>query len=216
MDVAFAQQANQNAAEKYLGVNFGYGFSGIMFQPRFGQEIYPQSYSGGLTFKYKGEKYMAFQGDVLYSLRGYRTKTDTSTYERTNSSIMVPMMAQGVVGYKWFNVIAGLGCYGSYILNSKEKTTIHNVTTSKDYDFLLARDHRYEFGVVANAGFSFNMNPVMLQLEARYYYGLTNLLVPNYQGSKLFDSRQYQLQISAGLYLNLGSVLGNTPKQTKK
>lgn len=209
-------QSDKYKSKKYFGFNFGYGFSGAMFQPNMNQEMYTGSYTGGIAFKYRGEKYMAFQGEIDYSHKGYRIKNDTIAYERTSNTIMVPMMAQGNIGYKRLNVILNLGCYGSYMLNAKEKTTYKNVTTENDYDIKLVRDHRYEFGIVAGGGFYVDLKPVLVQFEARYYYGLTNLIDPTYTNNRPLDSRQYQFVVSGGLFFDLGSIFAREPKQTKK
>lgn len=207
-------QSNKYSSKTYLGVNFGYGFSGIMFQPKMDQKAYPSSYSGGLSFKYKGEKYMSFQGEVNYSHRGYRQIGEKVDYERTLNAVMIPIMAQGNVTYKRLNAIIDLGCYASYILNSQERSPANGPST--DYEFLLARDHHYEFGVLAGGGFYFDLKPILFQVSARYYYGLTNMMSPAYMNHKPDDSRLYQLQISGSLFFDLGSIFAKQPKLTKK
>lgn len=187
-----------------------------MFQPKMDQAVYPSSYSGGLSFKYKGEKYMSFQGEVNYSHRGYRQVGEKIDYQRTLNAVMVPIMAQGNIAYKRFNVILDLGCYAGYILDAKERNTVNGITTENDYSFLLDRDHRYEFGVLAGGGFYVDLKPILFQVSARYYYGLTNLMSPIYMSHKPDDSRLYQLQISGSLFFDLGSIFAGEPKKTKK
>ena len=197
-------------------MNFGYGISGAMFQPNLKQESLTGAYAGGLSFKYRGEKYIGFQADLNYSHRGYKLAPpqDTTT-TRTLNSIMLPIMAQGTIGYKKLVVIINLGCYASYMLNSKVEKSFNGISAKDNYEFILARDHRYEFGALAGAGFYFDLNPILVQLEARYYYGLTNLLNPNYMLNKPYDSRQYQLLISAGLFFDLGTLFNRESKLTK-
>lgn len=203
-------------AKKYLGINFGYGMSGVMFQPDLKQTSYAGSYSGGLSFKYVGEKYMAFQAELNYTHRGYK-KPDIgdSIYTRTYNSIMLPIMAQGNVTYKRVSVLLNLGCYASYMLNSKDQIKTKGITYKNDYEFFLKRDRRYEFGVLGGVGLGLKLNPIMLQVESRYYYGLTNLYNPGYTNNRPYGSRQFQLQFSAALFYDLGSLFGSEPKLTK-
>jgi hypothetical protein len=203
-------------AKKYLGINFGYGMSGVMFQPDLKQTSYAGSYSGGLSFKYVGEKYMAFQAELNYTQRGYKKpEIGDSIYTRTYNSIMLPMMAQGNVTYKRVSVLLNLGCYASYMLNSKDQIKTKGITYKNDYEFFLKRDRRYEFGVLGGVGLGLKLNPIMLQVESRYYYGLTNLYNPDYTNNRPYGSRQFQLQFSAALFYDLGSLFGSEPKLTK-
>ena len=203
-------------AKKYLGINFGYGMSGVMFQPDLKQTSYAGSYSGGLSFKYVGEKYMAFQAELNYTQRGYKKpEIGDSIYTRTYNSIMLPMMAQGNVTYKRVSVLLNLGCYASYMLNSKDQIKTKGITYKNDYEFFLKRDRRYEFGVLGGIGLGLKFNPIMLQVESRYYYGLTNLYNPDYTNNRPYGSRQFQLQFSAALFYDLGSLFGSEPKLTK-
>lgn len=203
-------------AKKYLGINFGYGMSGVMFQPDLKQTSYAGSYSGGLSFKYVGEKYMAFQAELNYTHRGYKKpEIGDSIYTRTYNSIMLPMMAQGNVTYKRVSVLLNLGCYASYMLNSKDQIKTKGITYKNDYEFILKRDRRYEFGVLGGVGLGLKLNPIMLQVESRYYYGLTNLYNPDYTNNRPYGSRQFQLQFSAALFYDLGSLFGSEPKLTK-
>lgn len=203
-------------AKKYLGINFGYGMSGVMFQPDLKQTSYAGSYSGGLSFKYVGEKYMAFQAELNYTHRGYKKpEIGDSIYTRTYNSIMLPMMAQGNVTYKRVSVLLNLGCYASYMLNSKDQIKTKGITYKNDYEFFLKRDRRYEFGVLGGVGLGLKLNPIMLQVESRYYYGLTNLYNPDYTNNRPYGSRQFQLQFSAALFYDLGSLFRSEPKLTK-
>ena len=202
--------------KKYFGVNFGYGVAGVMFQPSLKQKSYTGSYSGGVSFKYMVEKYMAFQAELNYSHRGYRMTEDVANISpRTYNSIMLPIMGQGVVAYKKAIVLLNLGCYASYMLDSKYQVVSNNTTTDYDYEFFLKRDRRYEFGLLGGVGFGLNLNPVLLQIESRYYYGLTNLYNPDFTNNRPYGSRQYQLQVSAALFYDLGSIFKSEPKLTK-
>jgi hypothetical protein len=213
--VVMAQKPNI-PAKRYLGVNFGYGMSGVMFQPDLKQTSYAGSYSGGLSFKYVGEKYMAFQAELNYVLRGYKKpEVGDSVYTRTYSSIMLPIMAQGSVTYKRVSVLLNLGCYASYMLNSKDQIKTKGITYKNDYEFFLKRDRRYEFGVLGGVGLGLKLNSILLQVESRYYYGLTNLYNPDYTNNRPYGSRQFQLQFSAALFYDLGSLFGSEPKLTK-
>jgi hypothetical protein len=213
---AMAQKSNL-PVNKYFGINFGYGVAGVMFQPDLKQTSYSGSYSGGLSFKYVGEKYMAFQAELNYTHRGYKMTVDNSNIpSRTYNSVILPIMAQGNVTYKSISVLVNLGCYASYMLNSEYQTNATNGTiNSYDYEFFLKRDRRYEFGVLGGVGLGLKLNPILLQVESRYYYGLTNIYNPDYTNNRPYGSRQFQLQFSAALFYDLGSLFGSEPKLTK-
>ncbi|WP_320051546.1 outer membrane beta-barrel protein [uncultured Acetobacteroides sp.] len=203
-------------AKRYLGINFGYGMSGVMFQPDLKQTSYAGSYSGGLSFRYVGEKYMSFQAELNYTHRGYKKpEIGDSIYTRTYNSIMLPIMAQGNVTYKRVSVLLNLGCYVNYMLDSKDQIKTKGITYKNDYEFFLKRDRRYEFGVLGGVGLGLKLNPFMLQVESRYYYGLTNLYNPDYTNNRPYGSRQFQLQFSAALFYDLGSLFESEPKLTK-
>lgn len=124
---------------------------------------------------------------------------------RTYNSIMLPMMGQGVITYKRASVLINLGCYASYMLNSKYQAG--STASNGEFEFLNRRDRRYEFGVLGGLGLGLKLNPFMLQIESRYYYGLTNLYNPDYTNNRPYSSRQYQLQVSAALLYDLGSLV---------
>lgn len=199
-------QKSDFSTKRYFGVNYGYGISGITFQPRLDQKSYSGSYTGGLTFKYMGEKYLAFQAELNYTHRGFKMKEENPLIvPRTYNSIMLPMMGQGVITYKRASVLINLGCYASYMLNSKYQAG--STASNGEFEFLNRRDRRYEFGVLGGLGLGLKLNPFMLQIESRYYYGLTNLYNPDYTNNRPYSSRQYQLQVSAALLYDLGSLV---------
>ncbi|TCN72096.1 outer membrane protein with beta-barrel domain [Acetobacteroides hydrogenigenes] len=211
-----AAQKPSKPAKKYVGINVGYGIAGIMFQPDLKQTSYAGSYSGGLSFKYMAEKYMAFQAELNYTHRGYKKpEIGDSIYTRTYNSIMLPIMAQGNVSYKRVSVLLNLGAYASYMIDSKDQIKNKGITYKNDYDFFLKRDRRYEFGVLGGVGLGFKLDPITIQVESRYYYGLTNLYNPDYTNNRPYGSRLYQLQFSAAILYNLGSSTKNEPKLTK-
>lgn len=209
-------QAPNYPPKMYVGVNYGYGISGVNFQPDQKQTSYPGSFSTGLSFKYQNEKHFAFQAELNYTHRGYKKpEIGDSVYTRTYNSVMLPMMGQYTATYKRVSVVMNLGFYASYLLDSKDQIKTKGVAYKNDYEFFLKRDHRYEFGVLGGGGLSLNLNPFMLQVETRYYYGLTNLYDPDYTKNRPYGSRQFQLQFSAALFYDLESLFNSGSKLTK-
>lgn len=208
---AFAQ-IDKMPKENYIGINYGYGISGVAFQPSIKGSATVGSFNAGIAFKHRGEKYVGFEANINYVNRGYKIKSQDidSTYKRSFNSIMVPVMAQGTIAYKRVIAIIDLGAYAAYRLDSEVEIDVNGVKTKEDYEFIVDRDRRYEFGALAGAGFYIDLRPILVQFDARYYYGLTNLINPNYVNNKPLESRPYQWMVTASIFYRLGGLTKKT------
>lgn len=202
VSTALHAQVGDHRNDLSLGVNAGYVFSNVSFQPKVGQSMHG-GVTGGLTFKYVCEKYFksicAIQAEVNYASIGWKEDILDSydapvinpvtglreEYERTINYIQVPVFAH----LGWGREVNGLqfffqaGPQLGYCISESTKTNFNveqrntedrvNNTVAQD---TMAVQHKFDYGIAAGIGMEYS-NPKLgrMMLEARYYYGLGNI-----------------------------------------
>lgn len=202
LSMAMRAQVGEHRNDLSLGVNAGYVFSNVSFQPKVGQSMHG-GVTGGLTFKYVCEKYFksicAIQAEVNYASIGWKENIldpydapvinsvtgQREEYERTINYIQIPVFAH----LGWGREVNGLqfffqaGPQIGYCISESTKTNFNveqrnvesrvNNTVAQD---TMAVQNKFDYGIAAGIGMEYSSSKYgRMMLEARYYYGLGNI-----------------------------------------
>lgn len=189
LNFAFAQVGEYRSALA-IGVNGGYGFNRISFNPTIKQAFYG-GMTGGLTLRYTCEKYFAMycavQAEVNFAQLGWKENIETSadTYSRTINYIQVPLLARlgfgkevkGVMGY------LVLGPQLDFYLSDSDKRggewssatlALRPNHVVEQYDLPIQK--KFEYGITGGLGLEVNTRHAgHYMIEGRYYFGLSNI-----------------------------------------
>lgn len=185
-----------------IGINAGYVFSNVYFQPKVGQSLHG-GITGGVTLKYVCEKYFkticAIQAELNYAGIGWKENIlnannspviNTVTgkaeeYERTMNYIQLPILAHLGWGreHNGLQFFFQAGPQLGYCISESTKTNFNvnernekervNNTVAQD---TMAIEHKFDYGIAAGIGMEYSHSKIgRMMLEARYYYGLGNI-----------------------------------------
>jgi len=201
-------QNNSFTPEWSFGFNGGMTFSKIGFN-----SIYlsvPQTllrqYSGGITVRYISENHFGIQGELNYSMRGWKERTDSvvnnNRYARSIGYVELPLMT-----HIYFN----LGKRVRFIFNAgpqicyyiKEKNLDYNINDNKldatnnpnqtvsYYDTPV--QHSFDYGLKGVLGLEFRTNAGSFIIDGRYYYGLSDVFNSQRQQYAWFQASNNQV-----------------------
>ncbi|MDR3340369.1 MAG: PorT family protein [Candidatus Symbiothrix sp.] len=193
--VAFSQN-NSFTPEWAVGINGGATFSKVSFSTgfRIPQELLLQS-SEGITIRYISENNFGIQGELNYSLRGWKEITDSVHLNRQTRSLAyleLPLMTHIYFGMgKRANFIFNLGPQVSYFLHEKNlETEINTANVSSEY-YNVKIQHKFDYGLKATMGIEFKTGVGSFVLDGRYYFGLSDIF--NNSKSDLFQASPHKV-----------------------
>jgi len=165
------------------GVNGGFTFSKVGFNSYVNvPQTLLRQYSGGFTVRYISQKNFGIQGELNYSLRGWKERTDPehhpSQYARSIAYLEIPVMTHIYFNLSkrirfFFNLGPQVGFY------MKEKDLERNIVQSESdstmnyYD--LPVQHSFDYGLKGTIGFEFRTKAGSFLLDGRYYFGLSDI-----------------------------------------
>ena len=193
---------------------FSFGFNGGITLSRVGfSSIYlnvPQTllrqYSGGITVRYISENHFGIQGELNYSMRGWKERTDSvvnnNRYARSIGYVELPLMT-----HIYFN----LGKRVRFIFNAgpqvcyyiKEKNLEYNINNNKldatnnpnqtvsYYDTPV--QHPFDYGLKGVLGLEFRTKAGFFILDGSYYYGLSDIFNSQMRQNAWFQASNNQV-----------------------
>jgi hypothetical protein len=177
----FAYSQNKSSVPEWaFGFNGGVTFSNVSFNSaiRVPQESL-QQYSGGFTVRFISENHFGIQGELNFSQRGWKEKTDSvhlSRQTRSLNYIEFPLMTHIYFGMgKKAHLIFNIGPQISWFI--REKTTDTEIHSSEDippyYNQKVQR--RFDYGLKGSMGLEFKTGVGSFILDGRYYFGLSDI-----------------------------------------
>lgn len=154
-----------------IGINGGALYNSLSFVPKVEQNPYI-GYNLGGTVRYICEKYMGLlcgvQLELNYVEKGWK---ENNEYIRDMHYIDIPFLAHISYGKKNVKGILNIGPEFSILLSENEK--ISGLYTSNR----LAKfaDKKLDYGIVGGLGMDVSSKVGSFILEARYYYGLSDI-----------------------------------------
>lgn len=173
---SFSQTSRFSISINSLTTNFNYSKSNSLLQPykkNFTGLQAGFSYQAGITdaFSVVPELYFAIKGGTL-------TANNPITIGKSTLRLYtldLPVMARVHISKVYLNA----GPYVSYALGGKLKTDAFagNTETSTTMSFNCSATglKRWDVGLLAGAGYNFNLRRTVMTLDARYGYGLVNI-----------------------------------------
>lgn len=166
-----------------FGVNGGTAFSRMRFStnppnPSISQD-YLMQFSGGIVARYISQKHFGIQGELNYSMRGWKETTDEynpNKYSRRLTYLELPIMTHIYFDMgKWMRFFVNLGPQigfniGDSVLEKEIVTSSEE--TSDHYD--LPVDKKFDYGIKAGIGFEIRTGIGSFIVDGRYYFGLSD------------------------------------------
>lgn len=162
--------------------------SRVFFNPTVRQDL-KLGATAGLMFRYIEENHFGLIAEINFTQRGWKESFEDGLpykYSRTLNYINIPVMAHiyfGRRGRFFFNAGPEVG----FMIGESTSTNFDPYNTASLPDFpnvnrtnvqmTMASDRKIDYGISAGIGGEFNINQRnSLCLEARFYYGLGNIM----------------------------------------
>ncbi len=187
-------------------------------------------YNAGIAWKYYTDQQVVggVGAELEYQMRGYRIfegqVSDSTIYNaktRTVNSVTVPLMWQPHL-YMMNRKVRGFlnaAVTLSYNMGAGDNITVTNyrfdsegnrtiTSTTEPYTMQLARDVRWNYGVMGGAGFGVLLGRFEIVAEGRYYFGMSDVL--RTRTKYMFNEQQTirseidNLFITVGVFFRLG------------
>jgi hypothetical protein len=203
-------QTNTFAPEWAFGVNGGLTFSKVSFNSYINvPQIQFRQFSGGLVVRYISESHFGILGELNYSQRGWKERTDTvylNRYARSLAYLELPIMSHIYFNLgKSVRLIFNLGPQVGYYISEKEiereiidfKQDINDPDKPSYYD--ISVQHPFDYGLKGTMGFEFRTQTGSIILDGRYYFGLSDIF--NNTKGDLFQASHHQVMGLSLTYL---------------
>jgi len=181
------------AAQHTLGFTAGYGMANSRFDPKEETKGMWGSYTAGISWRYYGQQRVVggFGVDLEFLQQGFSFATNKSQvkepkdyryYTRHVNSIVLPIVWQPhfYMLRRRVRVYLEAAATFSYHLSStyeNESALDAGLSDWKgDYNFKLARDNRWGYGLAGGGGIAFLVRRFEINIRARYYFGLSDIV----------------------------------------
>lgn len=195
---SFSQTSKFGVSLNSLITNFNYGKSNSTLQS------YKKNYQGlqaGFSYQAGINSVFSIVPEIYFARKGGILKDNPLTDGKSTVklySIEMPLLARVHCDKLYLNA----GPYIGYMLGGRIKTEGSGSAAEKSIKLTFGNSsndfRRWDFGVLAGAGYNFTTRKKILTLDARYGYGLTNI-------SK--DVQRYNRR------LNISLVISKIPKK---
>lgn len=177
-------------AQHTLGVTGGYGFGNGRLYPEQENKSIWGCYTGGVTWRFYGPQRFVggFGIDLEYLQRGFSFATNASMamtpadykwYTRRVNSLMLPIVWQphAYLFKNRMRVYVEAAVFFSYNISSSYiNEEASSGSSEKEYQFKLARDNRWGYGLAGGGGISVLVKRMEINLRVRYYFGYSDIL----------------------------------------
>lgn len=195
----------------YIGAHGGADFSRVEFTPGVTQGFNIGA-NAGVNFRYIEEKHFGFIVELNWLQRGWKEDFEELpyNYSRTANFIELPFLAHVYFGARGkFFINAGPSV--SLMVGESTRTNIDLTGIQKNPDFenrityqmLQDVNRKVDYGIQGGIGGEFSINPKnSIYLDARFYYGLGNLLKSG-RTEPIRGSNSMTISLSAGYWFRL-------------
>ncbi|MGM9845045.1 MAG: porin family protein [Muribaculaceae bacterium] len=194
----------------WLGGHAGIALSKVSFSPSVSQKMAMAS-TGAVSIKYTEEKMFGIIGELGWAQRGWAEnfKETTLSYTRSLTYLNLSVLTQITFGPRRFKCFVNLGPQLSYMIANSISANFDYTDPYSDPQFrtLTARqtdqltapmNKKFDYGIVGGLGFEFFAQPRhSITLEARYYFGLGNIL-PSSKSDTFGASRNNSIEVALG------------------
>lgn len=172
-------------ARVFLGAHAGANFSRVTFTPSV-RQTFLSGANAGINFRYIEEKHFGFIIEANFEQRGWKEDFDDDpySYSRTANFIQIPFLAHIYFG-KRAKFFINAGPSVSFMVGESTKANFdyHNTASLPGFNnrntmqLTMPVHQKVDYGISGGLGgeYSFN-NKNSIYLDARFYYGLADLL----------------------------------------
>ena len=173
---SFSQTSKFSISINSLTTNFNYGKSNSILQP------YKKDFKGlqaGVSYQAGISPVFSVVPELYWAMKGGTLKANNPLTGGKSTlrlySVEMPVLARLHVSKLFLNA----GPYAGYTFSGRMKIdkseTVPETSTKVSFGNSINDFKRWDFGVLAGAGYNFTIGNTPLTLDARYGYGLTNL-----------------------------------------
>ena len=166
------------SAQIQFGAKAGVAFANFLgdSDPEFEQKT---NFTGGFTFRYEMNRNASFQPELLYAVKGSKTRTSIDGVEAdvsfTITYIEVPVLFRYSVNPRAnFSPVVAAGPVASWNIDSRVRFS----AVGSDTEFTESDDSikEFDFGVAAEVGGDISWDLRTISVGLRYTYGVSNLI----------------------------------------
>lgn len=195
----------------YFGAHGGADLSRVTFTPGVTQG-FNAGFNAGLNFRYVEENHFGFIVELNYVQRGWKEDFEglPYRYSRTADFIELPFLSHIYFGSRGkFYINAGPSI--SVFVGERTNTNIDvskvganpDFITRITYQWLQDVSQKFDYGIQGGIGGEFSINRSnSIYLDARFYYGLGNLLKSG-RNEPIRGSNSMTISISAGYWFRV-------------
>lgn len=193
--------------EYYLGVRAGVMASTVMFSPEVAHmtpitSACTLSPTGGLVFRYVGQKSCGLQVEVNYQQRGWAEKNEDEQYIRRLHYVEVPMLMHLHFGRGIGRFLFSLGPQIGYCVLDDGGNGVEVNYRGDEYGPVRA----FDWGIAAGIGGQVRtLRAGNYEIEARFAFGLGSLFSKENTDFKTL-SNPMELSVTVGWYMPLRSL----------
>lgn len=198
-------------AQLSIGAHGGVDLSLVNFSPSVRQTMLP-GVNFGLNFRYCEENHFGFIVEANFEQRGWKENFDGEplSYQRTINYVQIPFMSHIYFGNR-YRFFVNLGPSISFKIGDSVKSNFdyNNLSSVPNFPVHTSQQYGYptkgavDFGISGGLGGELAINPRnSLYLEARYYFGLANVL-PAGRQDHFKSSNPMTLSISIGYWFRM-------------
>lgn len=194
-----------------IGAHGGANLSMVSFTPGITQGFLLGA-NGGINFRYMEENHFGFIVELNLEQRGWKEDFEKRpfSYSRTVNYLQLPFLAHIYFGRRGrFFINAGpsvsvaLGESTSSNFNYADVGSVEGFPNRVTYQYGMRVENRFDYGISGGIGGEFSINRRnALYLEARYYFGLGNILRSG-RTEHFRGSNPMSISISAGYWFRV-------------
>jgi hypothetical protein len=185
-----------------FGGQYGFSWNQLRFSPTVSQTTLPGNrYS--LVGRYIEAPNLGVQVEISYDQRGWAEQRDTltSTYEQQIDYLELGLFSHFTIGKGAVRPLILLGSFLSVpVADSRALPSDWSVAFPAYYSEPLER--RLQYGLAGGLGLQADFGPLLLQLDGRYRYALSNIFASG-EGSDFTFSQSNGILASATLFLRI-------------
>lgn len=199
----------------FVGGKAGIGLSRVQFNPSVKQKM-PLGAVGGITARYIEEEHFGIIAELNFEQRGWEENfedNDKFTYRRTLNYLQIPLLAHIYFGSDRTHFFLNAGPEIGFMLGESTSANFDPEKISEIPGFPLdmrqtaqltaKADRKVDYGISAGLGAEYFLNSRhSLNLEARFYYGLGNIMKCG-RTQQFSAANSMQLMLTVGYHFRL-------------
>lgn len=134
---------------------------------------------GAVVLNYELSRRLSIQPELGLGMQGYKLTTGFDSDIKENWAINMPVLLKFALGKGPTKVFADAGPYVGFLLSSKRTKITQGQANTEIVDFaaeqsMTTKTNRIDAGAMFGLGLQHNFGKMMLEIEGRYQYGLTD------------------------------------------